>query len=279
MDVLIDITKILSFIIIGIILLAILVFGFIKLGIGIGSFLNVESLHQSFLDMEDKSKNALIQMFNKSKKFILPLTFLFAIIIIIGNIESVMDPLRFEKEKDRRYQATKKRLMDIRLAQEAYKSEHGKYTGNFDTLITFLKKDSFSIVKKIGTIPEELIDSLKSIEKAEKIALEEGLIKRDTAKVSVLDSLFKKRKYVVDSLKFVPFTDNKTFQMAAKPLETNAQVTVQVFEVKVPFDSLLYDLDRQLVINFNEERMKKTGYAGLKVGSLTEATNNVGNWE
>jgi len=38
-------------------------------------------------------------------------------------------------------------------------------------------------------------------------------------------------------------------------------------------------MDEQLVANFNDERIKLTGYAGLKVGSLTEATNNAGNWE
>jgi hypothetical protein len=33
------------------------------------------------------------------------------------------------------------------------------------------------------------------------------------------------------------------------------------------------------VTNYCEEREKITGYPGLKVGSLEEATNNAGNWE
>jgi len=34
-----------------------------------------------------------------------------------------------------------------------------------------------------------------------------------------------------------------------------------------------------LIINYKETREKITGYPGLKVGSLEEATNNAGNWE
>ena len=47
----------------------------------------------------------------------------------------------------------------------------------------------------------------------------------------------------------------------------------------VPYDILLAGLDRQLIINYKEEREKITGYPGLRVGSLVEATNNAGNWE
>jgi len=41
----------------------------------------------------------------------------------------------------------------------------------------------------------------------------------------------------------------------------------------------LRGLDPQLLVNFNADRQQKTGYAGLKVGSLEETTNNAGNWE
>ena len=54
---------------------------------------------------------------------------------------------------------------------------------------------------------------------------------------------------------------------------------VRVFEAKVPYDILLAGMDRQLVINYKETRQKITGYPGLRVGSLEEATNNAGNWE
>lgn len=205
--------------------------------------------------------------------------FIISILVAYILVENIMKPIRFNKEKKVRYDATKQRLIDIRTAQEAYKVVNGKYTGSFDTLSMFLRTDSFKIIKSIGRISDSLLEAVGSRKKAEKIALKEGIIKREPVKISVLDSLFKKRKSVVDSLRLVPFTGGKVFEMASGELTTGSQVVVKVFEAKVSFDTLLYDLDRQLVINYNEEREKKTGYAGLRVGSLTKASNNAGNWE
>ena len=192
--------------------------------------------------------------------------------------ESIQKPIRFNKERDKREAATIQRLKDIRRAQLAYKAEYDRFTGDFDTLINFLENDSFRVVKAIGSVPDSMIEALGSRIKAERQALRDGLISRDTIKLSVKDSLFTPNFYI-DSLRYVPFTDGKKFDMAAGVLETGSKVAVRVFEAKVPYDVLLAGMDRQLVINYKETREKITGYPGLKVGSLTEATNNAGNWE
>ena len=62
-------------------------------------------------------------------------------------------------------------------------------------------------------------------------------------------------------------------------ITTASKVKVKVFEAKVHNNVLYHDLDRQLVINLNDERRKIEKYPGLKVGSLTEPTGNTGNWE
>ena len=179
--------------------------------------------------------------------------------------ESVQKPIRFNNEKDRRYDATVQRLKDIRTAQVAYRSEYKKYTGSFDTLVEFLKNGSFKVVKQIG-------------DEDDSVTVASGKIIRDTILVSVLDSLFKKG-YQVDSLRFVPFTQGDIqFELGTANIVAG-NVTVNVFEAKIPFDILLKGLDPQLLVNYNADREGKTGYAGLKVGSLTETTNNVGNWE
>lgn len=197
-------------------------------------------------------------------------------IVVLGFmiVESIMKPIRFNKEKDKRYEATIERLKDIRTAQTAYKSQYGKFTGSFDTLINFLKYDSFKVVFKKG----ELTDSLVDAGWTEKKALLAGLITRDTSRVSVKDSLFKQRSHI-DSLRYVPYTGGKEFELAAGEIETGSRVKVQVFEAKVHNNVLLHGLDKQLRINFNDERQRIAKYAGLKVGSLEEATNNAGNWE
>jgi len=192
-------------------------------------------------------------------------------IVVLGYliIESIMKPIRFNRQKDMRWNATIERLKDIRTAELAYKSEYGKFTGSFDTLINFVEADSFSVVKAIGTVPDSLTEAQ---------ALAQNLVVRDTIPVSVKDSLFGK-SFPVDSLQYVPYAADHKFTLGAGEIETGSKVTVQVFEAKVPNSILLHGMDEQLVANFNDERIKLTGYAGLKVGSLTEATNNAGNWE
>ena len=204
---------------------------------------------------------------------------LLVVIIVLGYLlwESINKPIRFNKEKNRREAATIERLKDIRSAQVAFRAEYNRFTGDFDTLINFLKTDSFRVVKAIGSVPDSMIEELGRA-MAERQALRDGLISRDTIKLSVKDSLFR-ASYYIDSLRFVPFTDGYVFEMAAGLLQTVSKVQVRVFEVKVPYDVLLAGMDRQLVINYKETREKITGYPGLKVGSLEEATNNAGNWE
>jgi len=201
---------------------------------------------------------------------------LLAVIIVLGYLlyESIMKPIRFNKEKFTIEQSTIQRLKDIRSAQVAFKSEYNKYSGDFDSIITFVKSGTFSVVKAIGSIPDSLLEEGMT----EKEAVKEGLISRDTVRISVLDSLFYP-SYAIDSLKFVPFAGSYQFELGAGWILTGSKVRVPVFEAKVPYNVLLKTLDLQLVINYTEERDKITGYAGLRVGSLTEATNNAGNWE
>ncbi len=178
--------------------------------------------------------------------------------------ESIQKPIRFNAEKDKRYAVTIQRLKDIRTAEVAYKSEYRKYTGSFDTLINFLKHDSFKVVMQIG----DLDDSAD---------VKAGRIIRDTIRVSVLDSLFKKG-YHTDSLRFVPYTGGAQFELGTNNIVVG-NVNVNVFEAKVSNDILLNGLDPQLLFNLNAEREKLSHYPGVKVGSLTETTNNAGNWE
>ncbi|MDR1667624.1 MAG: hypothetical protein LBS03_08050 [Bacteroidales bacterium] len=179
-------------------------------------------------------------------------------------VESVQKPIRFNREQEKRYNATIQRLKDIRTAQVAYKAENKRYTASFDTLIAFLREGDFKVVRQIG-------------DEDDSADVKAGRIIRDTTLVRVLDSLFYKG-YPIDSIKYVPFTDRKEFEMGTKNMEAG-KVKVQVFEAKVHNDILLHGMDPQLLLNFNAAREKTVKYAGLKVGSLSEPNNNAGNWE
>lgn len=189
-------------------------------------------------------------------------------------IQSINDPIRFNREVKKRETATIQRLKDIRTVQIAYRAKYGQYTGSFDTLISFVKYDSFPFVKAIGSIS----DSLYDLGVTEKKALEMGIITRDTTYVQILDSLFV-RGYPIDSLRFVPFCDTNQFFLGATELVTVSKVKVKVFEANVLNDILLHGLNRQLIINYSAKREKIVGFRGLKVGSLEASTNNSGNWE
>lgn len=200
------------------------------------------------------------------------------IIIILGYliVESIMEPIRFNQEVELREQATIDRLIDIREAQKAYKDIYKRYTGSFDTLIAFLDSGSFAVVKAIGEIPEEWLDEL-GFEKAREKALSEGVISRETTKVPVMDSLFGVG-YPIDSLRYVPYTQDVPFSMKSGEILTSSNLIVQVVEVSVLYDDLLNGMDEQLIVNYKDERMKIVGFEGVKFGSMEEGTLT-GNWE
>lgn len=202
---------------------------------------------------------------------------LVAIIIIFSYIlySGVERPIEFEKARKERYEATVARLKDIRKAEIAFKDVNGRFTGSWDTLISFVKIGKMPVVKKIGMLTDSMIDAGWTEQKA----LKEGKIIRDTVFISVIDTLFGKG-YNADQLKFVPVKDTVAeFHLGAGVVKTGSGILVPVFEAKAHNNTILAKLDRQEIINLNESRRMNQKYPGLQVGSLEETNNNAGNWE
>jgi len=189
-------------------------------------------------------------------------------------VESIQKPVRFNKVHNERKEKVIERLENIRDAQRAYKSMYGKFTGSFDTLIGFVKSDSLRLVRMEG----RLTDSMLEEGITERKALELGIIQRDTTLISVRDSLFG-QNYIADSLRYIPFTQNEIFEMDATTIETASGVEVPIFEAKVHNNTYLKGLDKQQIINLNDDAFSYERYPGLKVGSMEEANNSAGNWE
>ncbi len=189
-------------------------------------------------------------------------------------VESINRPIRFIEHQKIRSNAVIKNLKEIRTAEVAFKSVYDRFTGSFDTLINFVKNDSLKLVKKEGSLSDSLVEAGWTEEKA----LSVGMIKRDTILVSVLDSLFGKR-YHIDSLRYVPFTDGEEFVLGSGIVETGSGVKVHVFEAKVHNNVYMNGLEQQEIDNMSDLTLKLERYPGLKVGSLTETNNNAGNWE
>lgn len=199
----------------------------------------------------------------KTVRYIFQVILLVAIVVLVYFIYTgVMKPINFENEKKARYDQVIQRLKDIRTAQVAYRSIYGKYTGSFDTLIDFVKADSFPVEYAEGSLDDSL-------------AVAMGLIVRMTYYVPVRDSLFPDT-YPVDSLRYIPGTSGTPFTLQAGTIETASKVVVQVFEAGAMNFDILNGLDRQLIVNLND---KMKAFPGLRVGNIQEANNNAGNWE
>ncbi|MGL5228213.1 MAG: hypothetical protein ACRC77_08505 [Bacteroidales bacterium] len=200
---------------------------------------------------------------------------LVACIAVMGYLctKSILDPIEFKEEKDRRDLAVKTRLIEIRKAQMEYRNINGKYTASFDTLITFIKEGKLPMILKEGILTDQQLEEGLT----EKEAVKKGLIKRDTTYVNIIDTLFAPG-FVADSIQFVPGTSTR-FEMATGAIETASGLVIQVFEAKTPFSVYLQGLDKQEIYNLIDYATKVDKYPGMQVGSVKEANNNAGNWE
>ena len=192
--------------------------------------------------------------------------------------QSIMKPIEFGKIKKQRYDRITEQLKDIRKAEGAYKDVHGKYTGSFDTLISFIKLDSMPLIKSIGSLTDEQVEAGMT----EKEAAKKGFITRDTIMIAALDTIFGK-EYPIENLRVVPFTKGQSeFKLGAGVFVTGSNVKVQVFEAKISNMDIFADIFeeyREEILEENGNRISLNKYPGLKVGSLEEANNNAGNWE
>ena len=187
----------------------------------------------------------------------------------------IQKPIEFERARNARYEATIEKLKDIRRAQLAYRDLYGRFTGSWDTLIDFINHDSIRNIRKIG----ELTDSMIEAKITERRAVQMGLIIRDTIRISVKEALFTP-DFNPNQLRYIPVPDTTAeFMLGQNIITTGSGIKVPVFEAKAHNNIILRGLDRQFIVNLNEQRRLNDRYPGLKVGSLTETVNNAGNWE
>ena len=204
-----------------------------------------------------------------------PVSLLAVAVVLLAYMcyRSIMGPIEFKDERDRRENLIKARLIDIRKAQIEYKNIHKVHAANFDELSKFLKDEKLPFLIKEGVLTDEQLEKGMT----EKEAVKKGLIRRDTVWVTAVDTLFGKG-YNVDDLRNVPGA-NVQFTMDTATLTSGSGYTVKVFQCGVLYDDYLGDLNKQEVYNLKDKASKMGKYAGLRVGSVEEINNNAGNWE
>ena len=189
------------------------------------------------------------------------------LIIVLGYliVDSISKPVRFNRVKKSRETVAIERLKDIRTLQQAYKTKFGQYTESLDSLIDFYKNGEITIIRQIGSYDDSL-------------AVAQKRVFREEINIPVRDTLLKYPGFVIDSIRWIPFSGGKEFEMAAV-IRTVSGVPVPLFEATASYDYLLLGMDRQLIINLKADYIDKTGFPGLRVGSIEAPNNNAGNWE
>lgn len=192
-------------------------------------------------------------------KYVINLALL-ALIFVFGYFlfQSIAEPIKFTDEKARRQKVVIDNLKEIRTSQELYREITDSFATNFDTLAYVLTNDSIPVVKIIGN-PDEI----KSVSDVE----------YDTIYFSAIDSI-NSLKINLDSLKYVPYANGKTFSLAAAEIDYQ-KTKVNVVEVGVRY--------KDFMGMYADKKYQKyeTGYDPdniIKFGDLN-TPNLTGNWE
>ena len=209
-------------------------------------------------------------------------------------VQSIMEPVRFNKHKDYRTEIAVQRLKDIRDLQVAFKNVNARYASTIDSLIQFYNEGKMDLTLQVGSKDDSLamahtdvikkkFRGLKPAQLNEKLyelylAGEQNLVFEVKSQIPVKDTLFNGRpNFIVDSLAFIPFSGDSIIMEST--IKKVSGVNVPLFEASMPYKSLLKGLDNQLRINLDAEQEDKGRYKGLQVGSITAPNNNAGNWE
>ena len=199
---------------------------------------------------------------------------LFAIILLLAwqVVKSIQAPIKFNHEQKARETKVVERLIDIRNAEVLYKNANSKYSNSFDSLIAFCQTAEIPIVKIVPdptdtTFTRTINDTI-------------GFVK-------VMDSIKAGRdNFNINDLKWVPFSQpQQKFELEAGMIKRNG-IDIPVFEARTPYEVYLATPGasfsekewNQRRDNAKAEKENINRYAGLKVGSMEEATTD-GNWE
>lgn len=202
-----------------------------------------------------------------------------ALVLVVVLYNSIMHPVKFENEYEKRSEQVITKLKDLRACQELYKSAHGQFCNDIDSLLLFLETGKVPMVQK-SFLPGYDPDAMTEFE-----AQKKGLLRRDTTWVEPLKKLVEEKKLItsvenVKDLKYIPFSkDNgkEVFELSATKVNKGG-IEVPVFQITASIYTYTFGMDRQDVVNKKAELEDKNKYPGWKVGDLEQPITD-GNWE
>ncbi len=225
----------------------------------------------------------VIDKFVTPKNRLLFSIFFGIISIILGYLifSSVMKPIQFEKEKERRYENAVKLMLDIKKTQLGYKSINGKFADSFDELTKFVENQKFAIISRKDTA---VIDQAKNAAFGISVGADgvggffKDVVLIDTlGYVSVKDSLFKNSDRY-KNLKELKIKDMVIpVEMKTGTVSRNDN-NISVFQAIIDKNKILQGLDEDLIRQENEkESIDEINGDKIILGSLEDVTIT-GNW-
>jgi hypothetical protein len=207
-------------------------------------------------------------------------------------VTSITVPIEFEQEQAKREQQIIKKLVDIRKVQIEYQKQNHHFCPNADTLVQFILEGQLPVILKEGVLSDEQLKNGLTEKKAiaiikrgnQKEIIANGLenFRRDTTYVSVYESILANdyTKEQIADLVVIPHSNGTKFQFdTITYVNANTNLPTPLFQVSAHYDTYLFDLNRQQLINLKDKQTKMNRFNGLKVGSVEEPNNNSGNWE
>ena len=192
--------------------------------------------------------------------------------IIYGQIST---PIRFEQELKDKKALVIDRIKDIRTAERAFRTKYQRFTGSFDTLVSFVLNDSLVLERKI--VDEDDSVAMAMLKKSGRKNVEQ-------CTVAVIDTCFSPKKRTaadVEQFRFIPGTDDKAQFILEAGFTTASGVTVPIVECRAPYKLFLDTVAfRQDIVNLIDDEVNNFNrYPGVKFGSMDAANNEAGNWE
>lgn len=212
---------------------------------------------------------------------------------------SIADQQEFDAAVKQREIDVKKRLIEIRNAQNAYKEQNPNigFCADWDTLIAWVKEAKLPIIIKQGVLTEAQMEKGLTDSKAAAIVARgdaaeiaaNGLqgFRRDTTWVSLIDSLYPEG-FNPEELRYIPNSDanggeKKQFDLIAIWIKTKSDAIIPVMECGAEFETFMVGESKLWSREAQNRRELAEGmgnYPGLKIGEAgLNWNNNAGNWE
>ncbi|PQJ78743.1 hypothetical protein [Polaribacter porphyrae] len=196
------------------------------------------------------------------------LLLLVAIFLGVKIYDGIMEPIKFEKEKVKKYVGVVESLKIIRDAQVKYFEVTGKYTKDKAGLINFVTNDSIALTETKTIVEQEnkgggiIVDVEKRV--------------TDTIGYEPVLKYFKDRDY--KNMFKVPGVEGAEFELEIGEVEKVQGLVVPTFRARTPKKGILDGMNVSLIkqeLEAVETNQIKGEY--VSVGSLEEVSTG-GNW-